>query len=310
MADDYLTLADLATINDKNLADIDVSDLLDQAPLLAALAADVASNGTSHKYTKETGAPVVGFRSPNTGRDQDSSVDTLVTVTLKILDATSTIDKAIADAYHRGADALVARELRRHLKAAFFKAEEQIINGTDSDSDGFDGLIDASTLDGLADEMVIDAGGSTANSSVFMIRTNDDGSACMVVSGEGGRIDVSETIVQLIEDGSGQKFPAYVTPACGWLGLQVGGARSVGRLANLDAGSNTLTDDLLADLYGTFPAGLEPNLCVMHRRSRTQLQKSRTATSPTGANVPIPTHFEDCQIITTDAVSTSETTVA
>ena len=50
MSDSFYTLADLTKINDNNLADIDVSDLFNKAPLLAQVAATVASNGTVHKY--------------------------------------------------------------------------------------------------------------------------------------------------------------------------------------------------------------------------------------------------------------------
>ena len=44
-----------------------------------------------------------------------------------------------------GAAAMIAREAKRHLRAAFFAAEKQFINGTDNDGDGFTGFIDADT---------------------------------------------------------------------------------------------------------------------------------------------------------------------
>lgn len=310
MADDFLSLADLVTINDQNLADIECSDLLDDAPLLKALAAAVASNGTDHKYTKETGAPVVGFRAPNEGRDLDSSNDTLVTINLKILDATFAIDKAIADAFKNGPQALIARELRRHLKAAFFHAEQQFINGTANDADGFVGLAEAATLDGLADAMVIGAGGSSARSSVYLIRTNDDGADCTAIMGQEGQIKADETTVQLVEDGSGKKYPAYVTPVLGWLGLQIGSIYSVGRIANLAASTQTLTDDLIYEALAEFPASRQPNLIVMNRRSQRQLRDSRTATNATGAPAPRPTEVEGIPIIVTDAIGVAETAVA
>mgnify|MGYP004281372961 FL=1 len=129
MADAFLTLSDLTTINDANLADRDISDLLDDAPLLARLAADVVP-GTDHKYVKETSAPVVGFRAVNDGLENTKSADTLVTINLKILDASFAIDKALADAYIGGPEAYIGREAARHLKSAFFHAEKQILSGT------------------------------------------------------------------------------------------------------------------------------------------------------------------------------------
>ncbi len=57
MAEASNTLAGLVQMNDMNLADIDVSDLLDASPLLQVLNAVPASNGTLHKYLKQTVAP-------------------------------------------------------------------------------------------------------------------------------------------------------------------------------------------------------------------------------------------------------------
>ena len=304
MADSYITVSELLTINDRNLADINVTDLLDDAPLLARLAADVASNGTQHKYTKETTAPVVGFRSANTGRENSKSGDTL-------LDASFTVDKAVADAWKNGPEAFIAREAKRHLKAAFFHAEKQIINGTGNEADGFDGLADASTLDALSDTMVIDAGGTTAGtgSSVYLIRTNSDGADCTLITGMDGRIDMGDTVTQAIEDTTnGGRFTGYYTPILGWLGLQIGSAYSVGRIANLteDSGKG-LTDDLVYQALAQFPAARQPNLIVMNRRSLRQLRESRTATNATGAPAPRPTDVEGIPIIVTDAITSTET---
>lgn len=313
MANVYVTLADLVKLNDLNLGPEEVSDLLDDAPLLAALAAGEASNGTDHKYLKETGAPVVGFRAVNDGRENDASEDTLVTINLKIFDASFAIDKAVADAFQKGGpQALIAREAKRHLKAAFFGAESQLIYGTDEDALGFVGLAEATTVDALADEMVTDAGGTTADtaSSVWLIRTNDDAD-CKLIAGNEGKITVDETVVQRVEGATTGFYPAYWTPIQGWLGLMIGGARSVGRIVNLteDSGKG-LTDDLIYSALATFPSGRQPNLIVMNRRSLEQLRKSRTATNPTGNPAPRPTDVDGIKIVSTDAIVSTEALVA
>ncbi|MCJ7543968.1 MAG: hypothetical protein MUP47_05285 [Phycisphaerae bacterium] len=307
MADEFLTLADLTKINDRNLADIEVTDLLDEAPLLAALAADEASNGSQHQYTKETGAPVVGFRLPNVGRENKASADTLVTILLKILDASCTVDKALAMIYRKGVEAYVAREVRRHLKAGYFEAEKQMINGTGSLGDGFAGLADALVFGGA---MVLDATGSTpaTASSVYLIRTNAEGADCVAIAGQDGNIIVGETVEQAIEDvTNGGRFTGLYTSVLGWLGLQIGSAYSVARILNLTAQAGKgLTDDLLGEALALFPASRQPGLIVMNRRSREQLRKSRTATNPTGAPAPLPEEAFKVQIITTDAITNTE----
>jgi hypothetical protein len=116
MANDLQTISDL--IGDSlDIAPIEVSDLLKSSPLIAALAMEPSSNGTTHKYVKETGAPVVGFRAANAGRDMTSSQDTLVTINLDILDFSWMVDQAVANAWRKGgAQAYIARECSRLLR--------------------------------------------------------------------------------------------------------------------------------------------------------------------------------------------------
>lgn len=308
MADDFPSLSDIQTINDQNLADLNVSDLLQDSPLLEALYAQEASNGDQHKYVKESGAPVVGFRAANAGREWDSSNDTAVTINLKIMDATFGVDQALADTYKKGKEAYIAREARRALRAAYSGVETQLIDGaTDGDSGGFVGIREAATLE-FGDAMVHDATGTTATtgSSVYFLRTGLDDVS--VVSGHDADLRIGETFQQAIEEGTGQtKFPAYVTPITGWLGLQVGSIYSMGRIVNLteDSGKG-LTDDLIYEMLSKFPASRMPNLIVMGRRSRKQLRQSRTATNQTGAPAPMPTEVDGVKIISTDAIGAVE----
>ena len=312
MADAFLTLSDLTTINDANLADRDISDLLDDAPLLARLAADVVP-GTDHKYVKETSAPVVGFRAVNDGLENTKSADTLVTINLKILDASFAIDKALADAYIGGPEAYIGREAARHLKSAFFHAEKQILSGTGNEADGFNGLPDDGNLNAVAADMVVNGGGTTDStaSSVWAIRSAGDMNDCVAIAGDNGKIDIGDSVVQRLAGSSTGSYPAYYTPIQGWLGLQIGGKYSVGRLANVTEDSGkTLSDSMLADLLSVFPAGRGPNYLVMSRRSLKQLQQSRTATNATGAPAPFPSEAFGVPIIVSDGVSDVETLVS
>lgn len=315
MADDLFALADLLKINDTSLADIDVSDLRNDAPFMSSIMYVPATHGTLHKYTKETGAPVVGFRAANGGRDLDSSEDTEVSATLNILDFTSQIDKAIADAYVRGgASAKVGREARRHLRQAMFVYEKQLLNGTiGGEAAGFVGF--ANVLDDSDDAMVVDAGGTTANtgSSVYLVRVGEDD--VVGVLGNDGVFDLGETVVQqrIVNPGTDNKtLPTYYTPGTGYCGLQVGGAFSFARICNLteDSGKG-LTDDLIYDAMALFPAGRKPNRIVMNVRSEEQLRKSRTATNATGAPAPLPSQTGEkiagkMDLIITDGITNTE----
>lgn len=320
MSQDLIGLSDLVTLNSAGIADIAVTELLQHAPVLAALAADTASHGTKHEYLKEVGAPVVGFRDPNTGREWDHSSDELVTINLKILDASMAVDKSIADAYQKGgAQALIALEAKRHLKAAFFGVERQFFLGAaEGDANGFVGFPDAETLNYLQLPMVVNAGGtegqSSVLSSVYAIRSTQDMSDAVTIIGQSGEITIGESVIVAIPEllqGSptSKTYPGYYTPITGWIGLQLGSTYSVGRLANVDATSHTLTDDMLSQLLERFPANRPPTMFVMSVRSRGQLQRSRTTYSPTGAEAPLPATYQGIPIVVTEGVTNTETEV-
>lgn len=315
MSDDLKTAADLAVINDVALKDLEISDLLQNAPLLAALQATYATHGTVHKYAKETGAPVVGFRAANAGREHDSSVDTLVTIDLAILDASNTVDQAIADAYMKGgAEAYIDKENLRHLRQAFFWAEKQLFYGVDNDAAGFIGLADSTAYDDTGDAMVVNAGGSTALSSIWIVHTLPDESAACLVLGNSGQIAIGESIIQRITDGNSKHFPGYFTPITGWLGLQLGSAYDIVRIANVgtDSGKGA-TDDLiyegLSKLKSSILNAKQYLRICMNMRSLRQLRESRTATNGTGAPAPFPSEVDGIPIIVTDALSIAETAV-
>lgn len=310
MPDNFVTLADIVKLNDMNLADIDVSDLLQDAPLLAALAAGTASNGTNHSYLKETGAPVVGFRQPNAGRFNSTDADTKVEIALQILDGSFKCDKALADAYVKGGpQAYLARRSLRTMRACLAGAEKQIIYGTGAggDSEGFVGLAQASTVDALADtDHVVNAGGTTVGgaSSVWLIRSSDDDTGVSVIMGKDGEIRIDDTVVVEATDGNGKHYPAYYTPIQGWIGLQVGSAYDIVRIANItQEDGHTLDDDLLSMAMELFPSGKQPTHIAMHRKLRGQLQRSRSSFNDLGKPAALPTDFEGIPIVCTDQLN-------
>lgn len=312
MPNDFPTIAD-SVADALDLSDAQVSDLMNGAPLVAALPAEESSDGTTHKYSKEVGAPVVGFRLENKGRDFSNDSDQIVQVALKILDWSFAGDKAVADAWRRGGrEAFLARKGLRTSKAALFAYEKQIFYGSGEDALGFVGLIDS--LNTLAHEMVVNATGAAAGtgSSVYALRLGADDVQGIYKGDENGKaMDMGDTIVQNMVDSEGKNLPMYYTPACTWLALQIGGLRSVGRLCNLTTEENkTLTDDMLYELLERFPGDKKPTHLAMTRRSRGQLRKSRTATNATGAPAPIPTEVDGIPIVVTEALVNTEAIVA
>jgi hypothetical protein len=310
MADSYLTVSDF--VADKlDVLQTTTSNILNDAPFVSQLLRlSPSGGGTTHKFTVYTTEPTVGFRSENAGRNMSESADTVTTLTMKILDFSWVVDQATANGWARGSSDLIAREGARHLGAALFKWEKQIFNGTVGvgDSSGHTGFRNSTYLDATTDGMVTSAGGSTANtgSSVYLIRLGQDDVAG-VTSDD---FMIGDTVSQMLGAADGY-YPAYVTPASIWTALQMGGAYSVGRIANLTADSGKgLTDTLIATSLMNFPAARMPNLIVMNRRSLKQLQAARTATNSTGAPAPFPTEAFGIPIIVTDAISSTEALIS
>lgn len=304
MANDYLGLSDLQTIGDANLSGAQVSSILDDAPVLQRVAAVVASNGDRHKYLDYTAKPTVGYRAVNDGREHQSSVDTAVTIDLKILDASFTVDLALAQTYPQGVEALLQREALRHLRAAMFVCEQSFLNGTATHASGFNGLYDKHNALEATNGTCISAGGSTALTSVYVIRSNPEEIA--IITGMNGNIEMGEATIQRAVGNTGF-YPAYHVPVTAWYGLQKGGTYSSVRIANIGTDTGKGMTDLLAyTAFKAFKAGGQPNFIIMNRRSLEQLRAGRTGTNPTGAPAPRPTEIEGIPIIVTDAIGNAE----
>ena len=310
MANTLTTAAQLLQIADQNLDPAFVNDLLDDAPFLKVIAATKAnaSQGTQHKFLKDTTAASGGFRAINDGTDYTASTQTLVTLDLKVLTANVRVDQQIAKAYPGGVEPFMDFEGARSLRAAMASAEAQFFYGVSNDANGFVGLKANTYIDALADGQVYGGGGSSNRTSVYLMRMGTDG--VELVLGRDGNIDVGETMEQLILGANGKEMPVYFRVQEGLMGFQMGGAYSVARIANLADATYTLTDAMIYEAIAKFPSSRQPNVIVMNRRSLKQLRASRTATSPTGAPAPIPTEVEGIPIVVTDAISNSEAAVA
>ena len=306
MANAYMTTADVLKFNDTDM-DLVVSDVLNNSPLLAAggLAA-VTAKGIDFKYTREDAAPGIAFRSPNVGIENQTGTLSQVSVDLKYLDASTFLDVAVAKANDKGAEFAVAENALRHMRAAMFGVESQVINGTSASAAGFEGFSDSSLLAASGDAQVVVAQGSggvsSDGSSVYFIHSGPEG--VELIWGEGGVMSVGDTEIRPHYNAN-KHFNAYHTPIEGWCGLKLGTKYSVARIANLND-SAPLTDDLLAQAYEKFPMFLKPTHIVMSRRSLSQLQQGRTSYHPLGMPSVRPQDWEGIPIVVSEAISNAE----
>jgi len=177
----------------------------------------------------------------------------------------------------------------------------QIWYGTSADAKGFGGL--KANVDST---MIVNAAGSGSDCThVFAVRTDERNVALAL--GNEGRFDTpTDVTTQQVVDGDGNYFTAYCTYLMGRVGLQLGHAYSFGAIKNVEPDA-PCTDDLIAELWAKFKVGGKPNSLLMSRRSQQQLQKSRTATNPTGAPAPFPDNWFGTPIVVTDSIVDTET---
>ena len=321
MADTLSTLAELVRFNSLDVSEADITDILNGAPLLSALHAGQSSNGTTHKYNKETTAPVIGFRAVNAGADYTAGISTQVSIDLKYIDGKVIEDVAACDAYRRGRESWLDNRTRRNIRQSLFTLERQILYGqADGDAAGFLGLADDANYDALADAQTINAGGSGSDvMSVWLIRSTPDDESLMVVGqgDEGLDVDninftIGETFPTIVSGSNSKSMAALSREVGGHLGCQIGSKYAVARIVNVETtgSTNTLTDTLLSQALELFPSSAPPTVIAMHRKGVGQLQRSRTTYSPTGMPAPRPTEYEGIPIVATDSIITTETAIA
>ena len=306
MANDLKTVAEVVAINGQDFDSGEFSDILNDAPALAAMGVKESSNGKDHKYVKKTAPPIVGFIGNGVGRDFSKLTSIPVTDTLEAIDGSVMMPKVAADASD-DREGVIQTEIMEHLKAAMFEWEKQIFNGTNNSATGFNGFADV--VADTSSNQFLDGGGTgggSVYSSVYMVRVN--GSMNGIAPVMNYNLEVGETVVINGDPGDGKNQPMYYTPIMGYTGLQIGNNYSIVRIGNLDA-TNTLTDDLLSKALQRFPAGSGATHIFTNREQRGALQRSRTTYSPTGQPAPLPTEYEGLPIIVTEALGTSEAEV-
>ena len=304
------TLANLAIIGDISLADLNVSDVILAGTMWDVLHAQASSNGQIHQYEKETTAPVVGFRPANAPKVGTPGVDELVTIGLKILEATVEADKALAKGYPKkkgGVEGYFAKKGARYLAAAFHTAERQIIYGTGNDADGFVGLAENAGLNGLADAKVVNGTGTGSDlDSAWIIRTGEDDVSAVYNGDE--PFDFCDIYEQQIVtyDGAGAvtgSFAGLVSSIVSWLGLQIGSAQSVVRVCNLAATDATgLIEDKIQDGLSLFPSDRMATHIFASRRIKRAVQRGRQKTSTEAKRVGMATDVDGIPLMTSEGL--------
>ena len=273
--------------------------------VLPNVAAARTIQGTHYKTLVRTGLPTVAFRSANEGVVESKASYENRLVETFILNPRWGADKAVADRSEDGPEAMIADDADAHMQAAFLTLARQFYYGATAQGDlkGYPGLMQSHD----AANMVVDAGGTTADtgSSVWLVKFGPKD--VQWVWGNNGQLQLSEVELRDKSDADGNKFTAYHQELNAYPGLQAVSLRGICRIKKLtaDAGKG-LTDALIADALSKFAAGVVPDVIFASRRSIKQLRASRTATNATGAPAPFPEEAFGIPIAPTDSILDTE----
>lgn len=268
--------------------------------------------GLDYSTLVRTSVPTGGsFRSVNAGVTPGKSGWENRLVQTFTFDKRFQCDKAAADRHVDGWQAYLAAEGLGIMEGGMQDLGRQFFygrNATHADAGGFPGLLDS--LD--VTDMVVDGGGTTDSvaSSVWFVRFGPQDVRHVV--GIEGKFDLSDVRVETLVDAADPTkfYDGYVQTLLFYPGLQVGHKYCIGRIKKLTTDSGKgLTDALLGDMLQKFlqKRKQRPTAIFATTRSIEQLRKSRTATTPTGAEAPTPTNFEGIPLVPTDGIKDTET---
>ncbi len=323
------TLLDIAKLNGSDKVVGLIEQNLTYAPEFSVVPARTI-RGTSYKTVTRTTYPGVGFRNANGGVTYTKSAFLNRTHECYIFSGNVRVDVAVANADEDGPETYKAREASGVMKQSMIDLGSQFYYGTAADTAGFPGLYTFwsafNTELGTTAKIEVDATGSSATtgSSVYGVKFGNDG--LQFILGNDSGITLGDWFQQMVNDGTtGQDYLAWVASMNAWIGLQAANPYCIGRIRDLtaDAGKG-LTDSLVEDLLAKYPVGYKPDALFMSRRSRRQLQQSRSVTLSSGVPqittsqaakmssgkevvAPIPTEAGGIPIIVTDSITDTET---
>jgi hypothetical protein len=303
-------MLDLAKMNGSDMVVGLIEENLNAAPEIGVLPARQVK-GTSFKTLVRTAYPTTGFRKVNVGQEPTKSTYINKLFELYYYDGQMEVDNAAATADEQGVDHALALEADGHGQAFLLTAGKQVWYGQNADANGFPGAHDI-----VDSSLLVDATGTTATTGSSVYAVVAAPKFMEIIPGNNTVLTAGQWRLQSITRSS-KEMTAWKNSLEGWIGAAWYSKYACGRIKNLtaDAGKG-LTDSLLADLIAAFPVGVKPTHLFMNRRTRKQLQKSRTVTlfgqggTKVGGNqatiAPVPTEYDGIPIVATDSISSVE----
>ena len=309
-----MTALDLAKLNGNDVAIGIIEESIKTCPELANFPARQIK-GTSYTTVRRTSRPAVGFRKPNSGVTEGKSTFAKDTHEMFVLSGRVVVDKAIADAYEGGPEALKGEEVVGIGQSSLEAVGSQTFYGISANADGFAGL---QALCGTSRVSLGDiTAGASGKTSIYLVRYGLANGVSFDF-GANSTIDLSEWRIESVLDSANKPFPAYVADLSCWMGMSVKTLESIWRIANVgsETGKSGITDKIIAAALSSW-RGAAPDALYMNRTAAYLLQCSRTyslsGTAKLPGNVapfaPMPTESNNIPIVITDSLVDTESFV-
>lgn len=299
------TLADMAKLQAVTGGDV-VLESIRSAPELELLPVEFIP-GATITIAVCTSNPTAAFRDANEGVARSVATFENRVFQCHNIDTQVAIDQAIADQYADPAAKarLFSAEAAVRMNAIMRLVSTQFYYGQAGGSaKGFPGLAEQYSADASHE---VDAGGSTAKTSVWLMGFGPNVANLILANNRMIQM-MDEWTIETVYDGSSNPYQAYTNWILGAVGFSLRNKNAAIRIKNVGTDSGKgLTDDLLADAVSKMEElGVTPTHILMNPRSKAQLKKSRTATTPRGVPAPMPSDYEGIPIITTTGLVNSE----
>lgn len=320
------TLLDLQKMRDPDGGIATVVELLQtKTPILQDAVFQEGNLTTGHQYTSRTGLPSVQWRKLNEGVRPSKSKRGQQTETTGMLAGMSVVDVAEAKlsrneaAFRLSEDKGFIQSMSKEIETGFIyhsslTSPEKIM--------GLAPRFDSTT--GAAGSQVIKADPTASGNdqtSVWLIGWGPQTVFGIFPQGTQAGLETRDMGVELWDDGTGAKFPAYVTYYEWKLGLVVKDFRYIVRVCNIDSSSFDATDgyvleamsdaiNQLEDLNGVRPV-FYVNRRVngfIRKEARKALQNSTLTMADFGGR-QLPS-LDGIPIVRTDGITNTEATVA
>lgn len=301
-----VNLADVAVL-DAGIGAPIIDEAVGESPEVAVFPVNTVAGG-SVELSVRTGNPTVGFRNANEGRDyKRGTFESRLFQTMVIEEPIGIDIQGVLNASESPGRILEAESMAV-LAAVLEHIGVQTWYGgsaqAEADAKAAPGLIQQYAADSAHE---VDAGDSTAKSSVWFLRLGDN--LCDHAYGNGTTLNFGQWRESTLTDSNNRKLRGLENFITGRVAPRLMNKNAAVRIKNCGTDTPALDDDVMYEAFRKFrenKAG-QPNAIFMTPRSQEQLRQSRTATNETGEPAPLPLQWRGIPIYATNNLSEAET---